>query len=358
MDCRRKVLGKVDVGRGTHLGLWLDKGLAAQPDNNGNNGNLRTPLQQATDQLLKEVEQIVRRPPSGYGLHLLRLKDTASRVAAAGSATLCEATVQGRMVVGLGAKNAMEFGIHLDHTWGVPVIPGSSLKGIAAAAAHQFADDQTWRPGGAHYQWLFGTGADAEEANRGAVHFWDAWWLPAKDDAPIPVHRDVMTVHHKDYYQKDDVPPSDMDEPTPIPFLSASGTYLVVVEGEPEWRDAALTFLKKGLVEHGVGAKTNAGYGRLKLQWESAAGAGTANAAQPQSAGANDGEAALQALLTQAKSVKRGTAEQQVPKLLQDASGYGAAAQRQIAEQLVKTLEKKWLKDRPWAKPLLDILGG
>jgi CRISPR-associated protein Cmr6 len=41
-----------------------------------------------------------------------------------------EAALQGRMVVGLGGKGAMEFGITLHRVTGLPYIPGSALKGL------------------------------------------------------------------------------------------------------------------------------------------------------------------------------------------------------------------------------------
>ena len=59
-----------------------------------------------------------------------------------------------------------------------------------------------------------------------------------------------------------------MDSPTPIPFASVTGRYLVAVEGDPAWCDAAMKILGLGLAELGVGAKTNAGYGRMALDYE------------------------------------------------------------------------------------------
>src|SRR5438034_11037837 len=47
------------------------------------------------------------------------------------------ATVQGRMIVGLGDESVLETSIILHRTYGVPYIPGSALKGLAASYAHQ-----------------------------------------------------------------------------------------------------------------------------------------------------------------------------------------------------------------------------
>jgi hypothetical protein len=41
----------------------------------------------------------------------------------------------GRVIIGIGQKGPAEFGITLHHTWGTPILPGSSLKGIASLGA-------------------------------------------------------------------------------------------------------------------------------------------------------------------------------------------------------------------------------
>ncbi len=46
-----------------------------------------------------------------------------------------EAQARGRLIVGLGGKGVLEFGLTLQHTSGLPVIPGSALKGLARTYA-------------------------------------------------------------------------------------------------------------------------------------------------------------------------------------------------------------------------------
>jgi len=41
-----------------------------------------------------------------------------------------QAKNRSRLIVGLGGKNVLEFGITLDHVSGLPIIPGSALKGL------------------------------------------------------------------------------------------------------------------------------------------------------------------------------------------------------------------------------------
>jgi CRISPR-associated protein Cmr6 len=103
--------------------------------------------------------------------------------------------------------------------------------------------------------------------------FHDAWWKP--EGERLPIHPDVMTVHHADYYTRtENKPPSDMDNPNPSSVCV--GDREVSGRGRedrlrpkrmnrPELLDAALCILKLGLEHLGIGAKTNAGYGRMSL---------------------------------------------------------------------------------------------
>ncbi|MCA9543434.1 MAG: type III-B CRISPR module RAMP protein Cmr6, partial [Myxococcales bacterium] len=217
----------------TNPGLWLDKYLPQQEVRgaNGGDGNAKGAHMRSAD----------RCPiPSGYAEAFQRWQATFGELA-----LKAQAQVVGRMVIGLGMEGALEAGIQLHHTWGVPFIPGSALKGVAAAAAHQLSQDPEWRKPKdtaaqptrepTAYDELFGT-----VAQQGLVHFHDAWWDPA-GATTVPLHLDVMTVHHPNYYQDaNPSPPADTDSPTPVPFMSASGTYVIVVEAaDPAWAEAA-----------------------------------------------------------------------------------------------------------------------
>lgn len=102
-----------------------------------------------------------------------------------------------------------------------------------------------------------------------------------------------MTVHHSEYYgAKDEQPPADSDSPIPVPFLSATGSYLLAI-GMPNvngdavqlqaWINLAFTLLQKALDEWGIGAKTSSGYGRLNVT-EKGRDASSAVASAPQAA--------------------------------------------------------------------------
>ncbi|GEM_PF-2224401 len=175
-------------------------------------------------------------------------------------------TVRGRMVVGLGLKGVVEAGMLLQHTWGVPMISGSALKGLAASTAHLLAEGEDWRKTtGAQHETLFGS-----VKKSGAILFHDAWFIPSSaPGAPCGIAPDIMTVHHPKYYQgkgPGEGMSMDMDSPTPIPFITATGKFLVVLEVTSRAPKGLLhdayAILQKGFSDLGIGAKTSSGYGR------------------------------------------------------------------------------------------------
>jgi len=180
-------------------------------------------------------------------------------------------------VVGLGAEGVLENALMLHRAYGVPIIPGSALKGLAAAYAHNRLADEGWRKpplepnpksSFSAHEILFGSTRSA-----GYVTFFDALYVPSsgyrepKRNMVQPLLPDVLTVHHPKYYQGSDLPdaPADWDSPTPISFISATGRFRVVLAGLETWVDIAYDVLALALDEVGVGGKTAAGYGRLSL---------------------------------------------------------------------------------------------
>jgi hypothetical protein len=119
-----------------------------------------------------------------------------------------------------------------------------------------------WVEGSEAYRIAFGT---TEQA--GYITFFDALYVPGSGALRRPLHPDVITVHHKEYYTGG-MPqaPADWDSPTPVPFMTASGRFLIALAGPPAWVTATLDILYYALTERGVGAKTSSGYGRMYLQ--------------------------------------------------------------------------------------------
>jgi CRISPR-associated protein Cmr6 len=181
-----------------------------------------------------------------------------------------------RLIVGLGSENILETGLQLHHTYGVPIIPGSALKGLASHYCHDVwgqrrnasapEENLLFRRGGKHHSLLFGTIEDG-----GVITFHDAWIDP-ESLADGALRLDVMTPHHTKW-QTNEAPPTDFDSPVPISFLSVAGTFDVRLswsgpagasqdQGEA-WTKLAMQLLREALAEWGVGGKTSGGYGRL-----------------------------------------------------------------------------------------------
>lgn len=239
MSTRRSCLVGAQKTPTVNAGLWLDKFIINQARDDKDSRRA----------LVQDVAEIA--VPECYSYWFKNWQQALQDFGAE-----CRvAKVLGRIAVGLGDESILETSVTLHHTYGVPYIPGSALKGIAASFARQYLDDN-WKADKPAYKTIFG-----DTDNMGYVVFFDALPLP---DSNL-LYPDVITVHHEDYYQKGDVPPADWDNPNPIPSLSATGKYLVALAGPLPWVKAVFEILQHALLHIGVGAKTSSGYGRLKL---------------------------------------------------------------------------------------------
>ena len=100
----------------------------------------------------------------------------------------------------------------------------------------------------------------------GSVIFFGA--LP---EAPPTLAAEIMTPHYSHYYRGENIAPHDADDPVPVAFLTvAEGSRFRFALGltprcpdseRVRLRQKATCWLKKGLREQGIGAKTAAGYG-------------------------------------------------------------------------------------------------
>jgi len=207
--------------------------------------------------------------PGGYERAFERREAALRRMSTCvdGITRMFEAHTTGRMIVGIGDASVRETSVSLLRAWGLPYIPGSALKGVASQAAHAGGSADWQRPAkpganaGKFSRAIFG-----DVTNRGAVVFHDAWWIPS---SVKPLHMDVMTPHHKAYNSGDaEAGPMDWDEPTPISFLSVSGSFAIALSGPAAAIEVVQDILTTALKDRGVGAKTRAGYGRMKLLGE------------------------------------------------------------------------------------------
>jgi|SRR5579863_134671 len=234
----------------SNAGLWLDKYIIKQD-------------REDNESRRKLIEEVCALPiPTAYRSYFGRWQKTLTEEY---GAQTHEAQVKGRMIVGLGSESVLETAISLHRTYGIPYIPGSALKGLAANYARlRLGGD--WGKDGKYYKIVFGDTDDA-----GYITFFDALYVPDTGPEKKPLYPDVITVHHQKYYQDAKEAPSDRDNPTPVPFISATGTYLIALAApdlqQPDgWITVTFKILEGALKTFGIGAKTSSGYGRLKLE--------------------------------------------------------------------------------------------
>ncbi len=193
-----------------------------------------------------------------------------------------------RFIPGLGRKGPLEVGFSF-HRYGFPILPGSSVKGLARAWAFfqivelvgqtnledlekNLCDGEEeckkfllWRKQqspavqkmGDEFRTIFGTTTES-----GKAVFLDA--IPA---SPPKLELDVINPHFPKYYSGGENYPTDWQSPVPVTFLTvAAGQEFMFAVGwsdkdNSELRGKANAWLKESLQNLGAGAKTSAGYG-------------------------------------------------------------------------------------------------
>ncbi|WP_093422650.1 type III-B CRISPR module RAMP protein Cmr6 [Saccharopolyspora flava] len=227
-----------------------------------------TPDSSAQKRHFKEVIEAVEHVDGAMlrGLHIRR-RAAADQIAKRSGMRVLPIRIapKWRVVVGHGADDNYETGLTFSRTYGVPIWPGSALKGLAAAQARESSvPDETMRR-------LFGSprpNMPDAEASRGRVVVLDA--LPAQ---PPELALDVLTPHQPDYYAQVnqaikpvDKQPAEYNNPVPVRFLAVHGTpFKSVLIGEDSDVHAFAALLKEGLDDLGIGGKTSAGYGYCGL---------------------------------------------------------------------------------------------
>lgn len=157
---------------------------------------------------------------------------------------------ESRFVTGLGRSHPVENGFAWHPTFGVPFVPGSSIKGLVRARCRETQEERVDQ--------LFGT-----SGREGAVIVLDA--LPLK---PVMLEADVLTPHYAGWTVDD--PPGDWRSPGPVPFLVVAErtnfvfAFVPTKHGTSKQCEEALELLEGALGDLGAGAKTASGYGRLR----------------------------------------------------------------------------------------------
>ncbi|PPC90172.1 MAG: type III-B CRISPR module RAMP protein Cmr6 [Methylobacter sp.] len=179
--------------------------------------------------------------------------------------------IDGRLYLGLGEANPLESAVTLHHTYGVPFIPGSAVKGVLRQAYLADYADVNEKTGNSSmatdaretFHILFGREADTDKrgdsGDAGYLVYNDAWWIP---QGKKPLVEEVVTVHHAEYYvSQGQIAATDFDSPNPNPQIAIQGSFLFSLEGAEDWADFAIGLLAQTLANRGLGAKTASGYG-------------------------------------------------------------------------------------------------
>lgn len=327
MQARRDTLRGLTAEklRGIHPGLWMDKYLPNQ-DEKGKSDQTHRQTH------FREVAGLDVSPL--YPQFYERWEETLK----ASGASCRKATTQGRLAIGLGDESVLENNITLHRTYGVPYIPGSALKGLASFYVINYLGSE-WGKKTKAYKILFG---DTKEA--GYITFHDALYVPGTGHPGGPLHQDIVTVHHPEYYQGKGAPPADWDSPNMIGFLTATGSFMIALSGSEKWVDATFDILAYALLTLGIGAKTSAGYGRMTLEEKPV----------------DPGEKALGSIKERLDALPDSQVAGSINNFYQEWKGMEVSPEwkKEIAQAILDKIEQanrtKKSKDKGWFKELLE----
>lgn len=234
---------RLDLPPPAHAGLALQRYLRQHDDDHS-----------AAKELLNHIAQ--SQVPEMYQKAFERWRESLK------DAVWLEATTKTPLAIGLGNASPIENGLAIHHTYGVPYLPGSALKGLLRRAAERFGLSEKEKAV------LLGEGPDPKgktPGNAAYLVYWDGWLDP---NSAQPFQLDVITVHHPEYYgKKGAVWPTDFDDPNPVAFLSVRPGvkfYLPITcpaQDAQGWPYKAAEVLAWALEHLGLGGRTNAGYG-------------------------------------------------------------------------------------------------
>lgn len=196
------------------------------------------------------------------------------------------ATSTSPFMTGTGMEHPLENGFAFLNPYGLPYLPGSSIKGVLRNTARLLAEDafgegrQGWT--GPAIEALFGSevptgGEDADAFRRGALLFWDVIVAPKEQikggQKTQSMKVDILTPHQSHYLQNG-ATPHDSGDPNPVPFLCVGpgATFNFHIQANPGllgeyaevWQDLMQVCFQHAFDWLGFGAKTAVGYGVLK----------------------------------------------------------------------------------------------
>lgn len=206
-----------------------------------------------TAQHFSSVCEIAVSSGSYYRNAYLRWENRINALKKQASADFRSCELLHRALIGMSNPSLWESNISLHATYGVPHIPGSACKGLAA----HFAKEQLGMEE-SEIDAIFGSSDAARK-----ICFQDAWWVP--DSAPTiqgrlgdqPLVREITTPHHPEFLSSRGLTPATpYDSPEPIPQLATHGKFLFAVTGPKLWAEYAMNILQVALEVEGIGART------------------------------------------------------------------------------------------------------
>jgi CRISPR-associated protein Cmr6 len=230
---------------------------------------------------LKRVRAAAAEVPPGHltALHARRaaaVQTLCARHAKPRVARAIDIIPMWRLVLGHGEDSVHESGLSMSPTYGVPVIPGSGLKGIASRMAGTTDLTRVFgspRPRPEKTDEAAGgeaspepMGSEEKIAERGTVVIMDA--LPL---TPPRLVVDVLTPHVTPYYRYfqgdkagagEPPVPAECRQPVPVRFLAVyKTTFRAWLLGPPDDVTLLIGWLTDAADDLGLGGKTAAGYG-------------------------------------------------------------------------------------------------
>ena len=163
-----------------------------------------------------------------------------------------------KLLIGSGNPSIFEVGFTFSRNYGIPIIPGTTIKGVLSHYIQEELEDN--HPLNENFKKLFGTDQNDNNHEKGLLIFLDA--IPVRYKIGI----DIVNNHFQPYYMKEDKPPNDRYNPNPVTYLVVEDArFLFTVLSDKPIKDELKNSFKEVFVEclqdFGVGAKTSYGYG-------------------------------------------------------------------------------------------------
>jgi len=328
---------------GSHAGLALHHLLANQPERNDKFESGKHPYTVLADSIEKwSVPEVYKKEAFCRWMDFVKSQGILR----------LEATTRTPLAIGLGNASPIENGLSIHHTYGTPYLPGSALKGLLRRAADRFGLSPQEKAV------LLGEGPDPKrktQGNAAYLVYWDGWLDP---DSKRPFQKDVITVHHQNYYSGGKDWPTDFDDPNPVSFLSIKpGVKFHIpisctAENAQDWLDRAAEILKWGLENLGLGGKTNAGYGYFSCV--------RAKSLEEELREREESQKLLEEKLPEIQKIQNPGSANKAMQIARELRDKPPGMRRATLEELRRRLQEKglWKEERDYVKLIRELLEG